>query len=99
MVGKEGVADDPGAGEARIKVESDLVSRITEQVDFKPETGRERGDGAMMLALVSWDCCKQCPYMLVLELVSPLTTTLQPGHIPSGYRASNCRQGGDGEAW
>lgn len=40
-----------------------------------------------------------CPYMLVLELVSPLTTTLQPGHIPSGYRASNCQRGGDGEAW
>lgn len=102
-VGEEGIADDSGAGEAGVKVESDLVSRITEQINFKPKTARERevmeSCGAMLLALASWEGCRVCPYMLELELVSPLTTTLQPGHIPSGYRASNCRRGGDGEAW
>lgn len=40
---EEGVADDSGAGEARVKVESDLVSGITEQINFKPKTGREMG--------------------------------------------------------
>lgn len=39
---EEGVADDSGAGEARVKVESDLVSRITEQINFKPRTVREK---------------------------------------------------------
>lgn len=32
---EERVADDSGAGEARVKVESDLVSRIREQINFK----------------------------------------------------------------
>lgn len=39
---EEGVADDSGAGEARVKVESDLVSGITEQINFKPKAVRER---------------------------------------------------------
>lgn len=45
VVGEERVADDSGAGEARVKVESDLVSRITEQIDLKPKRAIERSDG------------------------------------------------------
>lgn len=32
---EEGVADNSGDGEARVKVESDLVSGITEQINLK----------------------------------------------------------------
>lgn len=100
VVGQEGVADDSGAGKAGVKVESDLVSGMTEEINFKPKTAKERGGGAAPLDLESRGAASGLwPYMLVLELVSPLTTTLQPGHIPSGYRASNCQQGGDGETW
>lgn len=102
VVGKKGVADNSGAGEARVKVQSDLVSRITEQINFKPKKARERSDGEPWSnaagAREPAELQAACPYMLVLELVSPLTTMLQPGHIPSGYSASNCQRGGDGEA-
>lgn len=47
VVGKEGVADDSGAGEAGVKMESNLVSGVTEQIDFKPKTVRERSDGEL----------------------------------------------------
>lgn len=40
---EEGVADDSGAGEARVEVESDLVSGLTKQINFKPKTVREKG--------------------------------------------------------
>lgn len=40
---EEGVADNPGAGEARVKVESDLVPGITEQINLKPKAVREKG--------------------------------------------------------
>lgn len=56
----------------------------------------EKRDGelwTMLLALVSRRAgSRACPYMLELELVSPLTTMLHPGQIPSGCRASNCRR-------
>lgn len=45
VVGEEGVADDSGAGEAWVKMESNLVSGVTEQINFKPKMARERSDG------------------------------------------------------
>lgn len=103
VVGEKRVADDSGAGEARVEVESDLVSRITEQINFKPKRARERSGGEpWSKAAGSREPAELqvvCPYMLVLELVSPLTTMLQPGHIPSGYSASNCQRRGEGEVW
>lgn len=93
VVGQEGVANNSGAGEAGVKVESDLISGMTEEINFKPIKTRERDAEGRGAALLSQGSCEHgCTHMLVLELVSPLTTTLQPGHIPSGYRASNCRQ-------
>lgn len=44
-VGEEGVAVDSGAGEAGVKMESDLVPGVTEQINFKPKMVRERSDG------------------------------------------------------
>lgn len=44
VVGQEGVADNPGAGEAGVKVESNLVSRITEEINFKPKRKRDDGE-------------------------------------------------------
>jgi len=53
VVGQEGVADNSGAGKAGVKVEGDLISGMTEEINFKPITVRERdadGYAAVVLA-------------------------------------------------
>lgn len=97
MAVEEGVADNSGAGEARVKVESDLVPGSQSKLISNLGQGEKRDGelGTMLLALVSQESWEQSiPYMPELELVSPWTTMLHPGQIPSGCRASNCRQGG-----
>jgi len=47
VVVEEGVADNSGAGEAGIEMESNLISGVTEQINFKPKTARERSDGEL----------------------------------------------------